>query len=104
MNWLILMLAGLLEIGWAVGLKYTEGFTRPWITAITLLIMFGSVGLLSVAMKSIPIGTAYAVWVSIGIIGTVIWGVFFFNESINPSRMICLGLVLTGVIGLKITA
>ncbi|MBK1830959.1 multidrug efflux SMR transporter [Verrucomicrobiaceae bacterium R5-34] len=104
MNWIILILAGMLEIGWAVGLKYTEGFTRPWITALTLTIMFGSVGLLSVAMKSIPIGTAYAVWVGIGIIGTVIWGVCFFEESLNAGRMICLAMVLAGVIGLKITA
>ena len=104
MHWIILLLAGLLEIGWAVGLKYTEGFTKPWITAITLLIMFGSVGLLSVAMKSIPIGTAYAVWVGIGIIGTVIWGVLFFNEAVNAARMICLALVLIGVIGLKVSA
>ncbi|BDS05098.1 multidrug transporter [Oceaniferula spumae] len=104
MNWIILLLAGLLEIGWAVGLKYTEGFTKPWITVVTLLIMFGSVGLLSVAMKSIPIGTAYAVWVGIGIIGTVIWGIFFFDESVNAARMICLALILIGVIGLKISA
>lgn len=104
MHWIILVIAGLMEIGWAVGLKYSEGFTRPWITATTLAVMFGSVGLLAVAMKSIPIGTAYAVWVGIGIIGTVVWGVFFFGESLNPARIACLALIFLGVVGLKFSS
>lgn len=103
-SWLILILAGLLEIGWAIGLKYTEGFTRLWPTLWTVLAMVISVSLLSVAMKSLPVGTAYAVWVGIGIIGTVIFSIVLFDESVNVFRLFCLGLIVTGIVGLKLGA
>ncbi len=101
-NWLILIVAGLFEIGWAIGLKYTEGFTRVWPTVWTVSAIVISVGLLGVAMKSLPVGTAYAVWVGVGIIGTAIFGIVFFDESANISRLLCLGLIVAGIVGLKL--
>ncbi len=102
MNWFLLVIAGLLEMGWAIGLKYTEGFTRLWPTVATLLAMILSMGLLGLAMKSLPVGTAYAVWVGIGMIGTVILGIILLDESANPLRLACIGLIAVGIIGLKI--
>ena len=102
MNWIILVLAGLFEIGWAIGLKYTEGFTRLWPTVGTVASMIVSLGLLGVAMKSLPVGTAYAVWVGVGAVGTAILGIVLLGEPANPGRLISLGLIVAGIIGLKL--
>jgi len=101
MNWVILVVAGLFEIGWAVGLKYTEGFTRVWPTVGTVLSMVISLGLLGVAMKSLPMGTAYAIWVGVGAVGTVILGIVLLGESAHPLRLVSLALIVAGIIGLK---
>jgi quaternary ammonium compound-resistance protein SugE len=101
MNWVILVVAGLFEIGWAVGLKYTEGFTRVWPTMGTVLSMVISLGLLGVAMKSLPMGTAYAIWVGVGTVGTVILGMVLLGESAHPLRLISLVFIVVGIIGLK---
>lgn len=103
MSWSILVIAGLFEIGWAIGLKYTEGFTRLWPTVGTALSMILSVGLLGIAMKSLPVGTAYAVWVGVGAIGTAIMGIALFNEPVNLTRLISLTLILAGIVGLKLS-
>lgn len=102
MNWGILVLAGLFEIGWAIGLKYTEGFTRFWPTVGTVIAMVISLGLLGVAMKSLPVGTAYAVWVGVGAVGTALLGIVLFGEPANAGRLLSLGLILAGIIGLKL--
>ena len=102
MNWAILVLAGLFEIGWAIGLKYTEGFTRLWPTVGTVLAMAISLGLLGIAMKSLPVGTAYAVWVGVGAVGTAILGIVLLGEPANAGRMISLALILVGIMGLKL--
>ena len=102
MAWLILFLAGLFEVGWAVGLKYTDGFTRPWPTLATAVSMAISLWLLGIAMKSLPLGTSYAVWVGVGTVGTVILGIVLFNEPVNALRLISVGLILAGIIGLKL--
>jgi quaternary ammonium compound-resistance protein SugE len=102
MAWLILFLAGLFEVGWAVGLKYTDGFTRPWPTLATAVAMAISLWLLGIAMKSLPLGTAYAVWVGVGTIGTVILGIVLFSEPVNALRLVSVGLILAGIIGLKL--
>ena len=102
MNWLILILAGLFEVGWAIGLKYTDGFTRLLPTVATLLAIGISLGLLGIAMKELPVGTAYAVWVGVGAVGTAILGIVLFNEPTNPGRLVSLALILTGIIGLKL--
>lgn len=102
MNWIILILAGLFEVGWAIGLKYTEGFTRLWPTVGTVLAMVISLGLLGIAMKSLPVGTAYAVWVGVGSVGTAILGIVLFNEPANIGRLLSLALILAGIIGLKL--
>ena len=102
MNWFILIIAGLFEIAWAIGLKYTEGFTRLWPTVGTVLAMGISVGLLGIAMKSLPVGTAYAVWVGVGAVGTAILGIVLFGESANAGRIFSLALILAGIIGLKL--
>ena len=102
MSWLILVLAGLLETVWAVGLKYTEGFTRLWPTVGTVAAMAASMGLLGIAMKSLPLGTAYAIWVGIGAVGTVILGIVLFNEPVNALRVVSIGLIMAGLIGLKL--
>lgn len=104
MAWLILVLAGLFEVGWAVGLKYTEGFTRLWPTLGTVAAMLVSLGLLGVAMKSLPLGTAYAVWVGVGAVGTVILGIALLGEPANPARLVSVGLIIAGIIGLKLAA
>jgi quaternary ammonium compound-resistance protein SugE len=102
MNWIILVLAGIFEIGWAIGLKYTEGFTRLWPTVGTVLAMVISLGLLGVAMKSLPVGTAYAVWVGVGAVGTALLGIVLLGEPANAGRVISLALILAGIIGLKL--
>jgi quaternary ammonium compound-resistance protein SugE len=104
MAWGLLVLAGLLEVVWAVGLKYTEGFTRPWPTVGTVGAMVISVGLLGLAMRTLPVGTAYAVWTGIGALGTVILGMLLFNEPVTVMRLVCVGLILAGIVGLKLAA
>ncbi|NQW04114.1 MAG: quaternary ammonium compound efflux SMR transporter SugE [Acidobacteria bacterium] len=101
MPWVILSLAGLLEVAWAVGLKYTEGFTRPVPSILTGLALAASVWLLAISARSLPIGTAYAVWTGIGAVGTVIVGIVKFGESASAFRLICVGLIVVGLIGLK---
>lgn len=102
MNWAVLFAAGLFEICWAVGLKYTEGFTRLWPTIGTIVAMAISLGLLGIAMKSLPLGTAYAVWVGVGAVGTAILGIFLFGEPADAARLVSLGLIIAGLIGLKL--
>ncbi|MFZ7096164.1 quaternary ammonium compound efflux SMR transporter SugE [Luteimonas dalianensis] len=104
MSWAILFLAGLFEVTWAVGLKYTEGFTRLWPSVGTVAAMAVSFYLLAVAMRSLPLGTAYAVWVGIGAVGTAILGIVLFNEPANAGRLVSLGLILAGIIGLKLAS
>ena len=104
MTWALLVLAGLFEMGWAIGLKYTEGFTRLWPTAWTVLAMMISLGLLGIAMKTLPVGTAYSVWVGVGAVGTVLLGIFLFGEPANIGRLISVALIIAGIIGLKITS
>lgn len=101
MHWVTLVVAGLFEIGWAVGLKYTEGFTRMWPTIGTVLSMVVSLGLLGIAMKSLPVGTAYSVWVGVGAVGTVILGIALFGEPASAGRLVSVGLIIVGIIGLK---
>lgn len=102
MAWMILVLAGLFEVAWAIGLKYTEGFTRLWPSVGTIAAMIVSVGLLGIAMRNLPVGTAYAVWVGVGAVGTVILGIVLFNEPANAARMASVGLIIAGIIGLKL--
>ncbi|MCP9268714.1 quaternary ammonium compound efflux SMR transporter SugE [Xenorhabdus sp. XENO-1] len=104
MSWLILLVAGLLEVVWAVGLKYTQGFSRLMPSLITLSAMMVSVGLLAYAMKNLPAGTAYAVWTGIGAVGTAIFGIMVFGESANFARILSLGLIVAGIIGLKLAS
>lgn len=104
MNWFILFVAGLFEIGWAIGLKYTEGFTRLWPSVGTAVSMVASVVLLGIAMKTLPVGTAYAVWVGIGAVGTAILGMVLLGEATNIGRLVSLALIVAGVIGLKLTS
>jgi quaternary ammonium compound-resistance protein SugE len=104
MNWIILILAGLFEIGWAIGLKYTEGFTRFWPSVGTVLAMIVSMGLLGIAMRSLPVGTAYAVWVGVGAVGTVILGIILFDEPANMLRLLSVGFIVAGIIGLKLAS
>lgn len=101
MNWIILIIAGLFEVGWAIGLKYTEGFTRLWPTVGTITAMIISLGLLGIAMKGLPVGTAYSIWVGVGAVGTVILGVVLLGESANVTRLISVALIIAGIIGLK---
>jgi len=102
MAWIILVIAGLLEVCWAIGLKYTEGFTRLWPTVGTVLAMVLSIWLLGIAMKSLPVGTAYSVWVGVGAVGTVILGIVLFGEPANAARVISVALIIAGIIGLKL--
>lgn len=103
MSWIILFLAGLFEIAWAVGLKYSDGFTRLVPSLLTAIAMLISVVLLGWAMKGLPLGTAYAVWTGIGAVGTVIVGIFLFGESMAPLRLLSVALVVAGLIGLKLS-
>jgi len=104
MSWFILVLAGLFEIGWAVGLKYTEGFTKFWPTVGTVAAMAISVGLLGIAMRELPVGTAYALWVGIGAVGTVILGIVLMGDAASPARLLSLGLIVAGIVGLKLAS
>jgi len=101
--WIVLVIAGLFEVGWAVGLKYTEGFSRFWPSVGTVTAMVVSVVLLGWAMRSLPVGTAYAVWTGIGAIGTVVLGIVLFQEPATVARLVCVGLILAGIVGLKLT-
>jgi quaternary ammonium compound-resistance protein SugE len=102
MHWIVLLLAGLLEVVWAVGLKYTEGFTRLVPSAVTLAAMAGSVVLLGLALRSLPLGTAYAIWTGIGTVGTVIWGIMMLDEPASVARLVCIAMIVLGIAGLKI--
>jgi quaternary ammonium compound-resistance protein SugE len=102
MHWIVLFLAGLLEVVWAVGLKYTEGFTKLAPSAVTLSAMAGSVILLGLALRALPLGTAYAVWTGIGTVGTVIWGIMMMNEPAGAARLVCIGMIVLGIAGLKL--
>ncbi|HEU4376195.1 MAG TPA: quaternary ammonium compound efflux SMR transporter SugE [Telluria sp.] len=102
MSWFILIIAGLLEVGWAVGLKYTVGFTRLWPSVFTLATMAGSVGLLGLALRQLPLGTAYAVWTGIGTVGTAVAGMVLLGEPAGALRMLSIGLIVAGIVGLKI--
>jgi quaternary ammonium compound-resistance protein SugE len=103
MAWMVLVVAGLFEVGWAIGLKYTDGFTRPWPTVGTVAAMVASVVLLGWTMRILPVGTAYAVWTGIGAIGTVALGIVLFKEPATVARLACVGLILAGIVGLKLT-
>lgn len=103
MAWGMLIIAGLLEVGWAIGLKYTEGFTRPLPTVLTVGSMVASMVLLALAVRHLPIGTAYAVWVGIGALGAAVLGIFLFHEPVTPARVVFLSLLLVSIVGLKLT-
>jgi quaternary ammonium compound-resistance protein SugE len=103
MAWIVLIVAGLFEVGWAIGLKYTEGFTRLWPTVGTVAAMVISLALLGVAMKSLPVGTSYAVWVGVGAVGTAILGIVLLGESANAGRLFSLALIVAGIVGLKLS-
>lgn len=102
MAWIYLVVAGLFEIGWAIGLKYTDGFTRPLPTVLTLASMVISIGLLGFALKTLPVGTAYAVWTGIGTVGTVVLGIALLGDSASALRLACIGLIVAGIVGLKV--
>jgi quaternary ammonium compound-resistance protein SugE len=102
--WIVLVVAGLFEIGWAIGLKYTEGFSRPWPTVATVAAMVASIVLLGWAVRSLPVGTAYAVWTGIGAAGTVLLGIVLFQEPATALRLACVGLIVAGILGLKLSA
>ena len=102
MSWAILFVAGLCEVGWAVGLKYTDGFTRPWPTTLVITAMIASVWLLAIALRTIPLGTGYAVWTGIGAVGTAIVGMFLFDESRDLLRILSILLIVAGIAGLKL--
>lgn len=101
MAWIVLFIAGLLEIGWAVGLKYSDGFTRPLPTVLTALSLIASMALLGLAVRTLPLGTAYAVWTGIGTIGTAALGMILFGEPATVVRLVCIGLIVTGILGLR---
>lgn len=103
MSWIILFFAGLFEVGWAVGLKYTKGFSKPLPTVLTALAMLVSLGLLGLAMKHLPLGTAYAVWTGVGAVGTVIAGIVLFGESMALLRLASVALIVCGLVGLKLS-
>ena len=103
MNWAILVVAGIFEVGWAIGLKYTEGFTRLWPSVWTVLAMIISLGLLGIAMKTLPVGTAYSVWVGVGAVGTVVLGIVLLGESASLARMISVAIIVAGIVGLKLS-
>ncbi len=104
MAWILLFVAGLFEIGWAVGLKYTDGFTRPIPTILTAGAMVASVVLLGLAVRSLPLGTAYAIWTGIGTVGTVLLGIWLLGEPATAVRLLCISLIIAGIAGLKLTA
>ena len=104
MSWILLLLAGLCEVGWAVGLKYSEGFPRLWPSVGTAAAMILSVVLLGIALRHLPLGSAYAVWTGIGTVGTVLFGILVFGEPAAASRLFCVGLIVAGIMGLKLSA
>lgn len=104
MAWLALFLAGLFEVGWAVGLKYTDGFTRPWPTLGTVACMVISLLLLGLALRTLPLGTAYAIWTGIGTVGTVVLGIALFDEAADAVRLGCIALIVAGIVGLKLVS
>jgi quaternary ammonium compound-resistance protein SugE len=102
MAWLYLLIAGLFEVGWAIGLKYTEGFSRLWPSLATIVAMILSLGFLGLALKTLPVGTAYAIWTGVGAVGTAILGIYLFAEPANAMRLACIGLIVSGIVGLKL--
>jgi quaternary ammonium compound-resistance protein SugE len=102
MAWIILVVAGLFEVGWAIGLKYTEGFTRLWPTVWTVVAMIISLWLLGIAMKSLPVGTAYSIWVGVGAVGTVALGIILLGESAHAARLVSVAFIIAGIVGLKL--
>jgi quaternary ammonium compound-resistance protein SugE len=102
MAWVYLVIAGLFEIGWAIGLKYTDGFTRLWPSLWTITSMVASIVLLGLALKTLPVGTGYAVWTGIGAVGTAMLGIYLFNEPATVLRLLSIGLILSGIVGLKL--
>jgi len=100
--WALLLVAGLCEVAWAVGLKYTDGFTRPAPTALVIAAMVASVWLLAIALRTIPVGTGYAVWTGVGAVGTALLGMVLFGESRDAARLACIGLIVAGIVGLKV--
>ena len=104
MAWFLLFVAGLLEVAWALGLKASHGFTRPLASVLTIIAMVASFYLLAQAMKVLPVGTAYAIWVGIGAVGTVVLGIFIYGDSANPLRLVSLVLILAGLVGLKLAS
>lgn len=103
MAWVLLVIAGVFEIGWAIGLKYTDGFTRPLPTVLTVAAMVISMVLLGLSVRTLPVGTAYAVWTGIGAVGTGALGIVLFKEPATAARLVCMGLILSGIVGLKLT-
>ena len=104
MSWVYLFVAGLFEIGWAIGLKYTNGFTRLVPTLLTAISMAISLGLLGIALKTLPVGTAYAIWTGVGAVGTAILGVYLLGEPATVGRIVCIGLIVSGIVGLKVVS
>jgi quaternary ammonium compound-resistance protein SugE len=104
MSWVYLFFAGLLEIGWAIGLKYTSGFTRLVPTVLTAISMVASLGLLGLALKTLPVGTAYAIWTGIGAVGTAALGIYLLGEPATAGRLVCVGLIVAGIVGLKVVS
>ena len=104
MNWIYLIIAGILEIGWAIGLKYTEGWSKLYPSLITIVLMIASFQFLSMALKTLPIGTAYAIWTGIGAVGTAVLGMLLFDESRDLTRILCILLIVAGIAGLKLTS
>ena len=102
MAWFYLLIAGLFEVGWAIGLKYTEGFSRLWPSLMTIVAMILSLGFLGLALKTLPVGTAYAIWTGVGAVGTAILGIYLFAEPANAMRLACIGLIVSGIVGLKL--
>ena len=104
MAWTALIIAGLFEVGWAIGLKYTEGFTRLWPSIGTVLAIAMSLWLLSIAMKTLPVGTAYSIWVGVGAVGTVALGILLFGEAVNIARLLSILLIIAGIVGLQLSS
>ena len=103
MAWLVLFIAGIFEVGWAVGLKYSEGFTRPGPTLATVAALLTSMGLLGIAVRTLPLGTAYAVWTGVGTVGTAVLGILLFREPATAARLFCIALIVAGIAGLRLT-